>query len=163
MLTRIQTTLAGIKTVLLNNDIVRKLLYNDSNNCLSMDTPTRQMAEKYITLKPIYQFENIDDYAQNSMINIFLADGEPDDEHNLFTGVVQINIVTNIDKWELVNDKIRPLELANKVIELLNNKKFSVSNGLEFTNIQQLILSKQVVGYALLFAIDDGNSNLENF
>ena len=163
MLTRIQATLAGIKTVLLNNETIRKLLYIDSNNCLNMDAPTRKMAEKYITLKPIYQFENIDDYSQNSMINIFLADGEPNAEINEFNGVVQVNIVTNIDKWDLVDDKIRPLELANKVIELLNNKKFSVSNTLEFNNIQQLILTKQVVGYALLFSIDDGNSNLEKF
>jgi hypothetical protein len=69
----------------------------------------------------------------------------------------------NVDKWELIDNKIRTIELADKVIELLNNKKFSVSNKFEFTNLQQLILSKQLVGYALLFAINDGNSNLEKF
>jgi DNA-binding transcriptional regulator/RsmH inhibitor MraZ len=81
----------------------------------------------------------------------------------MFNGIIQINVVYNVDKWELVDNKIRTLELANKVIELLNNTKFSVSNKLNFTNLQQLILSKQLVGYALLFSINDGNSNLEKF
>ena len=163
MLRRIQSTLAEIKATLLNNGIIRQLLCNDSNNCLNMETPTVKSAEKYITLRPVYQFENTDDYAQNGMINIVLSDGEPNDDYNMFDGIVQVNVVYNVDKWELIDNKIRTLELANKVIELLNNKKFSVSNKLEFTNLQQLILSKQLVGYALLFVINDGNSNLEKF
>jgi flagellar hook assembly protein FlgD len=163
MLKRIQSTLAEIKATLLNNGVIRQLLCNDSNNCLNMETPTVKSAEKYITLKPVFQFENTDDYAQNGMINIVFSDGEPDDEANMLDGVVQVNVVYNTDKWELVDNKIRTLELADKVIELLNNKKFSVSNKIEFTSMQQLILSKQLVGYALLFAISDGNSNLEKF
>lgn len=163
MLKRIQSTLAEIKATLLNNGVIRQLLCNDNNNCLNMETPTVKSAEKYITLRPIFQFENTDDYAQQGMINIFLVDGQPDDDVNMFSGVVQVNVVYNVDKWELIDNKIRTLELANKVIELLNNKKFSVSHKIELTNLQQLILSKQLVGYALLFAIDDGNSNLEKF
>ena len=163
MLKQIQSTLAGIKTVLLKDTIVRKLLCNDSNNCLNMDAPDEKSAEKYITLKPVFQFENIDDYTQQGMINIFLSDGQPDDEINIFSGVLQINVVYNTDKWELIDNKIRTLELADKVINLLNNKKFSTSNKLKFDNLQQLILSKQLVGYALLFTINDGNSELEKF
>lgn len=163
MLKRIQLTLAEIKATLLNNGVIRQLLCNDSNNCLNMETPTVKSAEKYITLKPVFQFENTDDYAQHGMINIVLSDGEPNDEANVFDGIIQINVAYNTDKWELIDNKIRTLELANKVIELLNNKKFSISNKLEFTNLQQLILSKQLVGYALLFAVNDGNSNLEKF
>ena len=163
MLEQIQSTLAGVKTALLKDDIVRKLLCNDSNNCLNMDTPDEKSAKKYITLRPIFQFENTDDYSQNGMINVFLSDGEPDDTENIFHGVMQVNIVYNTDKWELIDNKIRTLELANKVIKLLNNKKFSVSNKLVFDSMQQLVLSKQLVGYALLFAIEDGNSNLEKF
>ena len=163
MLKRIQLALAEIKATLLNNETIRKLLYNDSNNCLNMETPTVKNTEKYITLRPVFQFENNDDYAQNGMINIVLANGEPNDEANIFDAIIQVNIVYNTDKWELVDNKIRTIELADKVIELLNNKKFSVSNEIEFTNLQELILSKQLVGYALLFAVNDGNSNLEKF
>lgn len=163
MLRRIQSTLAEIKATLLNNGVIRQLLCNDSNNCLNMETPTVKSAEKYITLRPIYQFENTDDYSQQGMVNIFLADGEPDDDINMFNGVIQVNVVYNVDKWELIDNKIRTLELANKVIELLDNKKFSISNKIEFTNLQQLILSKQLIGYALLFTVNDGNSNLEKF
>lgn len=163
MLKQIQSTLAGIKTVLLNEPIIRKLLCNDSNNCLNMDAPTIKDAEKYITLKPVFQFENTDDYSQNGIINIYLADGGPDADNNMFNGILQINVAFNTDKWELVDNKIRTLEIADKVINLLDNKKFSTSNKLSFDSLQQLILSKQLVGYALLFNIDDGNSNLKNF
>lgn len=159
----LQNTLVEIKSTLLNDEAVRKLIYNDSNNCLNMDTPTKDVVTKYITLYPIYQFENKQCYEQQGMINIYIADNNIDDDYATHSGVIQINIVFNIDKWDLVGNKIRPIELSNRVVQLVHNKKFSISNQLKYISMQPLILSKQLIGYALLFNYTDGNSNLNNF
>lgn len=163
MLERVETTLAAIKNCLLNDDIVRKLVYNDSNNALNMETPDIDKVNKYITLRPIYQFENMADFSQNSMINIYFTDGSPQEEEVGIEGIIQINIVVNIDKWELVDNKIRPIHLANRIIKLLNDKKFTISNSLSLENINQLIISKQLVGYALLFNVIDGSGDLDKY
>lgn len=163
MLERIESTINGIKTVLLNDEQIRKLLFNDSNNALELPSPTKQEVENYITNYPVFEFENKKDYAQNSMINIFLTNATPDDEYNACDGIIQISVVTNVDKWSLTDGGIRPIKLANRIIKLLDNKKFSISNPIKFDTMDNLILSKQLVGYALLFSLTDGNSNLENF
>lgn len=163
MLERVETTLAAIKNCLLNDDVVRKLVYNDSNNALNMETPDIDKVNKYITLRPIYQFENMADFSQNSMINIYFTDGSPQEEEVGIEGIIQINIVVNIDKWELVDNKIRPIHLANRIIKLLDDKKFTTSNSLSLENINQLIISKQLVGYALLFNVVDGSGDLDKY
>jgi hypothetical protein len=63
----------------------------------------------------------------------------------------------------LVNNQIRPLALANRIIKLINNKKFSVSNPIVFDSLQENVVTKNMVGYALLFRAADGSSNLENY
>lgn len=161
MYSRIEETLFGIKKVLLNDTQIRKLLVNSSNNALNIEAPSADITSKYITLAPIYQFENKGDFEQNGMINIFLTDNN--NENMTIDGVIQINIVYNVDKWELIENKIRTLELSNRIIKLINNKKFSVSNSLQYMSMQHLILTKQLVGYALLFGVTDGNSELENY
>ena len=50
-----------------------------------------------------------------------------------------------------------------EIISLLDNKKFTTSNPVTFSRLQQLILNKKLTGYALLFDITDGNSELKNF
>lgn len=165
MLERIATTMAEIKVTLLNDEKIRKLVFNDSNAALSLDTPTIEQASKYITLYPIFDFENKSDYSQNSMINIVFADGEVGDDNDsvILVGTLRVNVVVNVDKWELLNNKIRPIELANRIIQLLDNKKFSISNPLQFASLQELIINKQMTGYALLFDIADGSGDIDNY
>lgn len=163
MLEKIETSLAAIKNCLLNDEKIRKLVYNDSNNALNLETPDRDKVNKYITLRPIYQFENMQDFTQNTMVNIYLTSGDTLDEEVGISGIIQISIVVNIDKWELLDNKIRPISLADRIIKLVNNKKFTMSNSLSLQSIDQLIISKQLVGYALLFDIVDGSGDLDKF
>ena len=62
MLTRIQTTLKAIKRILLEDEQVKKLLYNDSNNALNLPTPDKQVVEKYVTTCPVYEFDDKEDF-----------------------------------------------------------------------------------------------------
>lgn len=159
----VQDTIKAIKRKLLNDKVIRQLLYNDSNNALNLQIPTEKEVAKYITTYPIYDFENKDNYTQHGMVNIFMTESEPNDEDKSILATVRINVVYNTDKWELVDGSCRPLAIADRIIDILDNAKLSVSNPIEYSNIQDLIISKKLVGYALLFTITDGNSDLENF
>ena len=163
MLSRIESTIMAIKKTLLNDEIVKKLIFNDSNNALQLSSPTIDEVDEYITEYPIFDFEIGGNNEKNGMINIYVIDGYPDKENLAIDATLQVNVVFNKDKWKLVDNKIRPLELADRVISLLNNKKFTTSNPLVFSRMQQLILNKKLVGYALLFDIADGSSELKNF
>lgn len=163
MLERIEQTLAGIRNKLLADETIRKLLYHDSNNALNMLAPTVQQAENYITLKPIFDFENKEEYAQNSIINIYTTQLMPGDETKKLDGVIQINVVCNEEKWELTDSKIRPIQICNRIIKLVNGCKFAASNKLVFDTMTDLIISKTLFGYALLFEITDGSGEKEKF
>ena len=163
MLSRVESTLAAIKTKLLNDEIIRKLLFHDSNNALNMLPPYEKETEKYITLKPIFEFENKEEYNQNSIVNVYVTEIIPTDEEVSFTGILQINVACNIDIWDLLDNKIRPLQICNRIIKLLNNKKFTVSNKLTLSNMTDLIINKKMIGYALLFEITDGSGEKDNF
>lgn len=156
MFERVEQMLQDARQLLLNDVVVRKLLYHDSNNALNMADVDQSAVEKYITNYPIYQFENKADYTQNAMVNVFLADTGLDDEQITLQGVLRINIVVNVDKWELVGGRCRPLALADRIIMLLNNENLGLSNPITFDSFQELLVSKKLVGYALLFNIADG-------
>lgn len=163
MLEKIEQTLVGIKNKLLHDATIRKLLFHDSNNALNMLAPQEKEAESYITLKPIYDFENKEPYAKNSMINIYTTQIVPDDEIKKITGVIQVNIVCNENTWELVDSHIRPLRLSDQIIKLVHGCKFAASNKLEFNTMSDLIINKKLFGYALLFEITDGSGETEKF
>lgn len=163
MFERVQTTIKAMRTRLLYDECVRKLLFYDNNMALELDTPEAKDVAKYITTYPIYEFENKEDYTQHGMVNIFMTDSDPNDEDNSIMAVIRVNVVYNTEKWELVDGSCRPLMIADRIIELLNNTKLSVSNPVEYDNTQELIISKKLVGYTLLFNLTDGSSDLENF
>ena len=156
MFERVEQMLQDARQLLLNDVVVRKLLYHDSNNALNMADVDQSAVEKYITNYPIYQFENKADYTQNAMVNVFLADTGLDDEQITLQGVLRINIVVYVDKWELIGGRCRPLALADRIIMLLNNENLGLSNPITFDSFQELLVSKKLVGYALLFNIADG-------
>lgn len=163
MFERINLTIKAIRRQLLNDEELRQLLYNDSNNALDIDVPPVKDVEKYITTHPVYSFDHNEDYTQHGMINIYMTTSEPDEEQASIGAVIRINAVYNTDKWTLANGDCRMLKIIDRIIALIDNKKLSVSNPVEYNNSDELILSKQLVGYALLFYITDGSAELENF
>lgn len=163
MFERVDSTIKAIRRQLLEDESIRKLLFHNSNNALQLSAPDKKDVEKYITTCPIYSFEGKDDYTQQGMINLFMSDSNPDGEQVGINGVIRCNVVYNTDKWTLVDGSCRLLKIIDRIIALTDKRKFSISNAVEYVNAQELILSKQLVGYALLFEIYDGDSNLQNF
>ena len=97
------------------------------------------------------------------MVNIYTTEIAPVDDTKAIVGVVQINIVCNQDVWELDDDKIRPLCIVDRIIQLFDGCKFTVSNKVEFSSLTDLVINKKVFGYALLFTLTDGSEENDKF
>lgn len=163
VLNLLQRSVSEIRNTLLGDEVIRKLVFQDSNNALNMLPPAPEEVEDYITVAPIYEFQDKSNLARNTMINIYVAEWQSDEDIASGSGVIRVNVVCNVDHWRLVDNKIRPLALADRVIELLEGKKFSISNPLHFDTLEELIITKQMTGYALIFTATDGSGTPDNY
>lgn len=165
MLERLQSTLAAIKNKLLRDELIRKLLINDFPAALHTEVPelSEHDLDKYIVLRPVFDFENKKNYNQNSVINMYITDIDPIENTKGINAVIQINVVCNQDVWNLDENQIRPLVIADRIITLINNVKFTASNKIFLNSLTDLIINKKMFGYALLFTITDGSADIDKF
>jgi len=162
MLENIESLLFEIRTVLLNSAIIRQLVFNDSNNALNITAPTVAQVESFITLYPTFDMNLYTD-TLNTMINILVDQCIIGDIDISINGILKLNIVTNIDKWVLVDNKLRIFQIMNEIIKKINNVKFSVSNKVEFVSFSELIATNKIVGYTMFFSLTDGNSEVLDY
>lgn len=161
MFERVEKTLFEIKNTLLNDQFIRNELYYASCGKdfegEKVDI-NKKLVQDYITLFPLYDLN--EDYSKNLWIQIVFDSGEKDND-NCLVGIVKINVVMNNTKW-IHNNRIVPLSVADKIIELLDKRKFSISNTLQFDTIVPLAITKQITGYTLMFNLVDGNAEPED-
>lgn len=164
MFSRLEKMLPQIKSIILNDKVVRKLLYHDSNNAYNMDTPAIEDVEDYVTLRPIYTLDGHGKYEQNGMINIYWAKVPRDDYDSVtIMGILRVGIIFNVDKWELTGGRIRPLMIANRIVGLLDGNILETSNPMKFHSMEETIINKNLVGYTLLFSTTDGSSETQDY
>lgn len=161
MFERVQSTIFEICSTLKNSEIIRKLVYHDSNAALSMESPPVSEVEEYIVIQPIFDMCDTPEHNINTLIQVELDQSDAEDIS--ISGVLRINVVCNAVKWRLINNKIRPLTIVDEIIRLIDKKKFSISNTLEFESCVPLIINKSITGYSLLFNFNDGSSDINNF
>ena len=161
MFERCEKTLFEIRATLLGSEKVRKLLYNDSPFALSLQAPTMEQVGQYIVTNPIFDMVETPEYDHNTVINIELDTLENNDTS--VDGILRINVVCNAAVWTLDGSSIRPIQIADEVVRLLHNKKFSVADKLIFAQIIPLIINKKMIGYTLMFDISDGNGEIINY
>lgn len=162
----IQTTMFEIKAALLNNGDIRKLLYYDIPEALEADvTPsindlTKDANNKdlhYITLFPIME-KGIVEYGRNTyiMITLPLIDLDTDEDNNIYPGIT-VTAITDSEHYMLSNDRLRLLEICNRVIKILDNQKFTVAGKLEVIQLKEIVFNEQIYGYTLkVFSSDMG-------
>ena len=164
MFERFEKMLPQIRRIILEDEIVRRLLYHDSNNAFYMDTPTIDDVKDYITLRPIYSLDGHGKYEQNGMINVYWAKLPRNDyDEVVITGILRVGVIFNVDKWELVGDKIRPIQVCDRITTRLDGITLETSNPMKFHSMEETIINKQLVGYTLLFSVTDGSSETQDY
>ena len=156
-LLRVNNSLKKIKTQLLLNENVRKLLYCEEINNTTK-TPVIEQVKDHIYLQPVITVETTEPFNKKNYITITIPEGDKD--NNKMGYVVRIIIMCEKSSWNIDGD-IRPLLIAQEVVNILDGFKTDMSNELNFTNIVETVTSKDVVGYSILFDIVDGISDVD--
>lgn len=156
ILDNMQRSLFEVRNLIQNIAEVKKLVYYDGVNALEQATPTLEQVKDHFTLSPIFDVTKAP-YDKNTIISIAITKVPYDDEKLLARGTFKINVLTRTQLWELSNNKLRPLEISNFIIEVLNNRKVSSSHKILFSNIDLAILDENVNGYTLTFFLVEGS------
>lgn len=147
-----------IATILAKDDIIKKLLVIDNANALSQDVPegvdlNYLIENHYISMEPPVE-NRIQQYDRNTFISILVDTVMPASEGNMRANYV-IYVSTNMDHQMLNENKNRLLELADRIILLLQDKKFTAAGQMNFGSMSHLMLSEFHSAYRLVFSMTD--------
>lgn len=156
-LLRVNNSFKKIKTKLLLNEKIRKLLYYDVVSD-SMSAPLIEQVKDHIFLQPVINVETTEPFNKKSYITITVPEGNP--SGNKIKYVVRLTVMCEKSVWN-INGDIRPLIISQEIINTLNGFKTDMSNALDFSRIVETVTSKDVVGYSILFNITDGISDVD--
>jgi hypothetical protein len=161
LISNLNKTLYAIKTKLINNNDLTKLLFYSVPNPLEQDELTTTQKNQVITLNPVVEY-NTD---PNNTINNFISIGVPMVGYgdNLEGVLIKIDIaiVCHVDYWELNNNRLRLMTVAEKVFDELNEQKFSLSGKMNIDGLSPEIFQDNLVGYRLTGFIVDSDLDIE--
>jgi hypothetical protein len=149
-----------IKSILLNDDTIRKLLYVQAPNALTSNASvTTAMVDGLISVVPYIQDDDcIENSAQSNFLVVYPAYFDLKDDQQHFV-TVNIDIFVYKDYYLLDGSKIRLTQLFNRIVNLLQNvklsfaEKFTISDA-RLTNIDQ----GKTLGYLTSWSVVNGTA-----
>jgi hypothetical protein len=96
MFENVEKAIYEIKTLILTEPNIRKLLVIDSLNALEAQAPTVNEAREHILLAPVFDITE-PPYDKNTTMTIVASKAVYDDEAVLLNGIVKINILTRTE------------------------------------------------------------------
>jgi len=156
MFDNVQKAIFEIRSAIESDKDIRKMLFIDTKNALEQEAPTIQDVRSHIVVSAVFDITE-PPFDKNTIMTIALHKALYDSDSVLLNGMIKINVLTRSELWELDNNKIRPLEIANNIVKLLDNRKVSASHKLYFNNIEIAILNENVNGYSIIFYLEEGS------
>lgn len=155
-LNNIQNAIFEVLSLIKGVPNIRKLVYYDSKDALSLTLPTQEAVANHFTVSAVFDVTE-PPFDKNTIISVILGKGNYDEELVLLRAILKITVLTRSGLWELDNNIIRPLEISNLIIEILNNQKISTSHKLVLSSIDLAVLNEDVNGYTLIFFLEEGS------
>jgi hypothetical protein len=161
LISNLNKTLFAIRSKLINNNDLTKLLFYSVANPLEQNDLTTEQKNSIITLNPIVEY-NTD---PNNTINNFISIGVPmigygDNMEGVLIRI-DVAIVCHVDYWELNNNRLRLMSVAELVFDELNEQKFSLSGKLVIDAFKPEIFQDNLVGYRLTGFVVDSDLDIE--
>lgn len=161
-LKNIKKLLIEIAQQIAQNEDICKLIYNDSSSALeeSYNGPLELDAlinEHYISFYPPVE-TGIKDNQRNTFMIILLDSIDLDREDNNTTGQINIYITTDVNHILLTKNRNRLIELADKIINTLEDTKFSVASTLMPVYCNHVMIDELRAGYRIGFNFADQES-----
>lgn len=155
LLIRLESTMRAIKTQLLLNEKIRKLLfYTEIENLEDVALPSIADVKGNIFLQPIIDVDVDPPYNKKNYITITVPDSRI--VSNKMDYVFRIIVQCDKTCWTFGDDFIRPLHFSQEIINILDKARFSCSGQLKFTNLVETVTDKTTSGYSVLFTLIDG-------
>lgn len=136
----------------LKNDRLKKLLYYDVPNALDQPNvpqdKTFEMFGKQIKIVPklkvdkpefCYVVISFDNFTPN-MTNTEFRDN-----------IISFDIVCHFDQWNLKDMQLRPYKIAAEIDSMFNRKKLTGIGEIHFLGANQIVLSDEFAGLALMY------------
>lgn len=153
----INDTFFEIRGAILSREKIRQLLKYDDPDALKKEVPDINSVKDCVYLAPVVDIPGTE-WKKHSYIMIDLpkadTDYEDDGEKTSFFSIA-ITVICDYKNWELENEKLRALVLADEVIKAVDNRKFSLSGKLYVASVEGVIIDKQLYGYVLKVFTDD--------
>lgn len=141
-LIRLNNSYKQIKTRLLLNEKIRTYLYYDEIDD-NTEVPPVNLVSSHIFLQPVVDSDVNEPFNKKNYISITIPEG--DRATNKMDYTVRIIIMSEKTDWD-INGDIRPLILAQEVINELEGEKFDLANKLVFTGIVETVTNKDITG-----------------
>ncbi len=156
-LLRVSDSFKKIKTQLLLNKEIRKLLYYDIIDDDTVEPDIKQVKDN-IFLQPVVNVDTVEPFNKKNYITITIPSGEKN--KNKMVYVLRIIVMCDKSSW-IVKDNIRPILLSQEIINELNGFKTDFSNEIKFSEIVETVTNKDMIGYSILFEAIDGISDID--
>ncbi len=149
-----------IVQLMYDNNLILNLIYNDERDALENPIPLAALPLEELIKQGYFSFyvpveQHIDNPLRNTCLSIVLKymDLEKSDLDIQAEG--SIYILTDYQHILLEQNKNRILELADKVVEVLDNHKLSSSGAIMCTTVEYVAESNFHCVYKINFVIND--------
>jgi len=149
------------------SDILKRLLLINTSDCL-LDMTNPKYLEKikntsiadlreqgYIRIAPKIPFGENEEVK--SYILITFDNFSPNRGNEYYRDcIIEIDIICNSEYWDIGNYRVRPLQIAGYIDGILDGAKLSGIGELEFLSCNEIVLSKDLSGYCLMYSATHG-------
>lgn len=155
-LIRVNNSFKKIKTKILLNEKIRTLLYYDDAFSEDVVAPPIETVSDHVLLQPVINVDVKEPFNIKNYLTITIPEGTKTDNSMVY--VVRIIVMCDKSTWN-INGDVRPLLIAQEIVNDINNFKVDFSNQLIFTDVVETVTNEDVFGYSLLFTTVDGISD----
>lgn len=150
---RLQTSLRTIKTLLAQDAVLGKLLVAD--NPTNAATPQVEQVRNHIFIQPVIDVETTPPFDKPCFITLTIPEGDRSSA-TAMSYIYRISVFAERKKWVYGADKLRVLEMVERIVAVLSNAVTAIAQPLAFNSVVETVINKYVYGYSVLFNGIDG-------
>jgi hypothetical protein len=156
----VEQSVYQIKSILINDETIRKLLYLQVPNALTSNTNvTAAQVDGLISVVPYVQDDGgIENSAQSNFLIIYASfmDFTSDTEHRIS---LSIDMFVYKDYYLLDGAKMRLTQLLNRVLHLLENKKLAFAERITIQDSRLTSIDRgKTLGYLTSWSVVNGTT-----
>lgn len=157
-LKNIEKAVIEIASVLAQDEIIKRLLINDTTDALNIAVPDKNLndliKDNYISIYPPVE-NRIEAYGRNTFISILVDNISflTTDENTRANIVLYVS--TNADHLLIKDNRNRLLVLSDRIVQLLDDYKLTASGKINVTSMNHVMLSEFHSSYRINCNIAD--------